>query len=108
HEFIGMRQMKGENNGQSMQQEGMLSFVRHPLYSGSILAILGYLIFAPSLTNLIMGMILVLYFITGIYFEEKKLVIEFGEKYIRYKGQVPALLPSWKKIFRQHKNPKKK
>jgi methanethiol S-methyltransferase len=108
HEFIGVRQMEGRTDRQPMQEEGILNMVRHPLYSGSILAILGYMIFLPYIANFIMGIILILYFLVGIIFEEKKLVIEFGEEYIRYRQEVPAFIPSLKKLFRKHGNPKKK
>ena len=38
-----------------------------------------------------------LYFIIGSYFEEKKLVDEYGEIYRKYKHRVPALMPNpWK------------
>lgn len=106
-EFLGMRQIKGDLRVQPMKTRGVLSVVRHPLYAGSILTILGYLIFAPTLTNLVMAFCLILYFMVGIYFEEKKLVHEFGEQYHDYRFQVPALIPGWKKIFGNHKNPKK-
>jgi methanethiol S-methyltransferase len=108
HEFIGVRQMEGRTDRQPMQEEGILNMVRHPLYSGSILAILGYILFLPYIANFIMGIILILYFLVGIIFEEKKLVIEFGEEYIRYRQEVPAFIPSLKKLFRKHGNPKKK
>jgi protein-S-isoprenylcysteine O-methyltransferase Ste14 len=108
HEFIGIRQIQGITNGQSMQDEGMLSLVRHPLYSGSILAVVGYFLFLPYLASLVMGIILILYFLLGIHLEEKKLVVEFGDEYKRYKQEVPPLIPSWKKVMRHYRKAKKK
>ena len=102
-EFLGLQQAEGDQGVQPMTTRGMLSIVRHPLYAGSIMAILGYLIFAPTLANLVMAICLIAYFIVGIYFEEKKLVLEFGEQYLKYKEQIPALIPGWKKIYRDHK-----
>jgi protein-S-isoprenylcysteine O-methyltransferase Ste14 len=106
-EFLGMYQLKGAHWEGPLKTEGILSTVRHPLYSGSILALLGYVIFAPTLTNLVMAICLIMYFIIGIHFEEKKLILEFGDHYREYRRQVPALIPGWKKIFRNRKNPKK-
>jgi protein-S-isoprenylcysteine O-methyltransferase Ste14 len=106
-EFLGMQQLRNHQQSPSMITHGVLSVVRHPLYSGSILAILGYLIFAPTLTNLVMALCLILYFMVGIHFEEKKLVLEFGAQYLEYQQQVPSLIPGWKFFFRNHKNPKK-
>jgi protein-S-isoprenylcysteine O-methyltransferase Ste14 len=106
-EFLGFRQLSGDFRIQSMKREGMLSIVRHPLYSGSILAILGYFIFAPTITNLITAFCLILYFIVGLYFEEKKLIREFGDQYRSYQKQVPALFPVWKNMFKRDDNSKK-
>jgi protein-S-isoprenylcysteine O-methyltransferase Ste14 len=106
-EFLGFRQLSGDFRVQPMKREGMLSMVRHPLYSGSILAILGYFIFAPTITNLITALCLITYFIVGLYFEEKKLIREFGDKYRSYQRQVPALFPATKNIFKRDENSKK-
>jgi protein-S-isoprenylcysteine O-methyltransferase Ste14 len=106
-EFLGLDHITGKFSSQSMKREGLLSIVRHPLYDGSILAILGYFLFAPSIANLVTGLCLILYFVIGIYWEEKKLVKEFGDKYRSYQKQVPALLPNWKIIFRSYMKSKK-
>ena len=108
HEFIGIKQIQGNTNGQPMQDEGMLSLVRHPLYSGSILVLVGYFLFMPYLASLVMGIILILYFLVGIQLEEKKLALEFCDKYKRYKQKVPALIPSLKKVIRHYRKAKKK
>ncbi len=92
-EFLGIRQLSGDPAGNDFQGSGILSYVRHPLYSGSILSVFGYFIFAPTIPNLIMGICLTGYFLVGIRFEEKKLIREYGERYIQYKKQVPALIP---------------
>jgi len=103
-EFIGIHQIKGNLETQAMQLDGLLSYVRHPLYSGSIIAILGFFIFAPTTTNLVTIFCFIMYFIIGIYFEEKKLIQEFGEKYLDYRRNVPALIPGWKRLFRGKRN----
>jgi protein-S-isoprenylcysteine O-methyltransferase Ste14 len=97
-EFLGLHQLKGIQSKEPIQTGGILSKVRHPLYSGSILAILGNLIFAPTPTNLVMSFCLILYFIIGMHFEEKKLILEYGEQYREYRQQVPSLIPRWKKF----------
>jgi protein-S-isoprenylcysteine O-methyltransferase Ste14 len=98
-EFLGVRQMKGELEDQGLKRQGLLNYIRHPLYSASILLLLGYLIFAPSIINLITATCMVLYFFIGSYFEEKKLIRAFGEDYINYKKEVPAFIPHIRSVL---------
>ena len=102
-EFLGFRQIRNREKEQILQQEGVLGIIRHPLYSGSILALLGLIVFFPDLAILVMCMILILYFLVGILIEEKKLIAEFGEEYIDYRHRVPALIPSWKVLSGKRK-----
>jgi protein-S-isoprenylcysteine O-methyltransferase Ste14 len=74
---------------------GLYAKVRHPLYSGLVLVFLGYFLFSGSLTSVVHLSCLVLYLPFGIYFEEKNLVLQFGEAYQNYKSKVPALIPKF-------------
>lgn len=92
--FLGLGSLKAEDE---FSTSGLLKKVRHPLYSGSILLILGYFLFNPKLSALISASLMVLYFIVGIHLEEKKLIKTFGTKYIEYKKKTPMLIPRfWK------------
>lgn len=76
-----------------LKVEGIHRFVRHPLYSGTILFVWGLFFIFPMLNNLIAVVLLTLYVLIGIDFEEKKLLKEFGKGYEEYISKVPALIP---------------
>ena len=87
-----------ENQSKELQIQGILSYVRHPIYSGTILIILGYLLYIPKLSSLIVTCCVLIYLAIGIYLEERKLVSEFGQRYLDYKKRVPAIIPGIRKV----------
>lgn len=86
--FIGVRE---ENN--KFIRSGILNKVRHPIYSGTILVVIGFLLFNPTLATLVSTCCIFGYLPIGIYLEEKKLIIQFGSEYLSYKKEVPSLIP---------------
>ena len=94
--FFGIRQIlnfgKSENINLSkeIRKRGLLGIIRHPMY----FALLVYLwCQTVSTADLIVNIVLTLYIIIGTRLEEKKLVLEFGDSYIRYQQEVPMLIP---------------
>jgi len=77
--FIGLK----EEESSMLKTTGIQAKIRHPLYSGTLLIFIGYFIFNPQLTNLIMLLSLFIYLPVGIRLEEKKLIDTFGEDYLR-------------------------
>lgn len=90
--FFGLRPQ--ENDGEDLVTSGLYSRIRHPLYAGVVLIFLGYLLFSLTVTAAVHLGCLLLYLPIGIYFEEKKLLVQFGESYQKYKSQVPAIIPN--------------
>ncbi len=78
-----------------LEQTGLHKWVRHPLYTGTLLLVWCIFLWNPSLANLISAACITLYTRIGIYFEEKKLVQLFGEEYIVYASKVPMLIPGF-------------
>jgi len=72
---------------------GIYRWVRHPLYTFSLL----FLITSPIMNTRILTILIfaVLYFTIGSVYEERKLVERFGEAYKKYQREVPRLIP-WK------------
>jgi len=93
-EFVGLR---AESNNDSIHVDGILSRIRHPIYAATILIVIGYVIFIPRVTSFITLSCVLIYLIIGIYLEERKLIKAYGDMYIKYRKEVPALIPRfWK------------
>lgn len=92
--FIGLTQEVNE-----FTRDGILQHVRHPIYSGTILVVIGFFLYNPTLATLISVTCILIYLPIGIYFEEKKLIRQFGEPYRSYKREVPAVFPRLKEYL---------
>ena len=89
----GLRWLIIHDKEQKLVQNGIHRYVRHPLYSGTFLLIWGLWLVFPSWGLLIMNIIITIYTLIAIRFEEQKLVSEFGETYINYKKTTPMIMP---------------
>lgn len=80
-------------------EKGIHKYVRHPLYLGTFLVVWGFFLIFPYGSLLITNVIITLYTLLGIVYEEKKLELVFGEKYKRYKQEVPMIFPKLRKTI---------
>lgn len=92
----GVRSIFTRVPASELKVNGIHRFVRHPLYSGTILFVWGLFLVFPFLNNFIAAVLLTLYVLVGISFEEKKLIKEFGKEYEGYIQNVPMLIPRLK------------
>jgi protein-S-isoprenylcysteine O-methyltransferase Ste14 len=99
-EFLGLNQIKRfvekKYNTEldeefTLRIEGPYKYSRHPIYFFSIT----FLLFRPvmDLFYLTFFICIVVYFYIGSYYEEKKLVRQFGNVYENYKKEVPRIFP---------------
>jgi methanethiol S-methyltransferase len=98
--FFGIRQIlnfftpKEVIQSGGIKRNGLLGIMRHPMY----LALIIYLWCQTfTLAEIIVNLILTIYVVIGTKLEENKLVLEFGDDYIKYQSQVPMLIPFTKK-----------
>lgn len=91
--FIGLRLETPGDEPAQLITNGLNGLVRHPLYLGALMLLIGIFCWMPILANAIFLSSVVLYLPLGIYFEEKKLVKRFGDDYVAYQKKVKRLLP---------------
>ena len=74
--------------------KGVFRLVRHPVYLGAILMILGLLVYSLSLAAMAIWVVIILFYIHISGREEKLLLKRFGKAYEDYQKKVPMLVPS--------------
>ena len=72
---------------------GLYRFVRHPIYLGVLIAVMGPPVYAPSLRGALVTLLLVPIFLFRIRMEEKMLADHFGDDYEAYRKTTKKLIP---------------
>lgn len=89
--FVGLRQLFEQGKSGALVVHGLYKIVRHPLYTFSLL----FLWLTPSVSQNSLTVYIgsTLYILVGAYFEERKLLRDFGEAYAAYRRNTPMLIP---------------
>lgn len=92
--FFGIRQIlsfgKTTNPSKDINRNGLLGIMRHPMYFSLIVYLWCQ---TYKLVDIVVNTALTIYVIVGTLLEEKKLVLEFGDTYVKYQQEVPMLIP---------------
>ena len=94
--FFGVRQIlnfgraKITDTSDEIKRSGLLGIIRHPMYFALIIYIWCQTL---RISDIVVNTVLTVYIIIGTWLEEKKLILEFGERYIKYQKEVPMLIP---------------
>ena len=89
--FAGLRPILEGEKTAKLVTKGFYAQVRHPLYLFGLLIL--WLTPTLTLNFLALYISLTLYIIIGAYFEERKLMLEFGSAYTDYKSRTPMIAP---------------
>lgn len=89
--FLGLRSQLNIVGTASFVSNGLYKLVRHPIYTTG----LALLWLEPSMTSikLTFNILVTLYILIGIQFEERRLLREFGDTYFEYRSKTPMLIP---------------
>jgi protein-S-isoprenylcysteine O-methyltransferase Ste14 len=81
-------------NAAKLKTDGIYEKVRHPSYSGLLFIIVGFSLIMSSLNSFLVLVVPVFLAICyRISVEEKLLISEFGESYIKYKANTKKIIP---------------
>ena len=78
--------------------DGIYGVVRHPQYTGIVLAVFGQLVHWPTIPTLVLGPVIVLAYVHLARREEAQLIQRFGDAYLVYRQQVPMFFPKWQTV----------
>ncbi|MEX1247309.1 MAG: isoprenylcysteine carboxylmethyltransferase family protein [Anaerolineales bacterium] len=90
-DFLGLRQFTDRDKEPQLVTGGVYRYMRHPLYTGSMLVL--WLVPGMSVNWFALMLGITLYFYIGALFEERKLEGYFGKAYRDYKARTPMFLP---------------
>jgi protein-S-isoprenylcysteine O-methyltransferase Ste14 len=90
--FVGLRQLFETGKSSQLVTRGLYRIVRHPLYTFGLLFI--WLTSTVTQNSLTVYIGATIYTLVGAYFEERKLLREFGDAYAEYRRATPMLIPS--------------
>jgi protein-S-isoprenylcysteine O-methyltransferase Ste14 len=83
----------GAQRSRTLATTGPYAVIRHPQYAGFILIMLGFFLQWPTILTLLMFPVLVYMYVRLARREEREVLAEFGETYVRYATNTPAFLP---------------
>ena len=92
--FIGLSQLFTEEKSSALVTKGLYRLVRHPLYTAGLMVL--WLSPSVSVNSFTLYAGATIYILVGAYFEERKLLREFGQAYAEYKSKTPMLIPGLK------------
>lgn len=92
-DFLGLRQLVVSSRGGNGQlvKDGLYRWVRHPLYTAGLV----FIWFSPVMSTNLLAFFagLSAYLVIGAYFEERKLILVYGDAYRRIQQNTPMFIP---------------
>lgn len=99
----GWRQVYQASREDRLVTEGLYGIVRHPQYTGILIALFGQLVHWPTIPTLILFPVIVWAYLRLGTREEHAMIERFGDAYVEYRRRVPAFVPptsDWRRLWR--------
>jgi len=96
HRDLGTSRLVGQtelSGGGELQCRGIYARIRHPRYTGSILAIVGACLLGGTRAAWLIAAVWLVLMLLAIILEERELRLRFGEAYHEYCRRVPRFIP---------------
>jgi protein-S-isoprenylcysteine O-methyltransferase Ste14 len=90
HRFSGLVAIQQDHK---LKTDGFYKHVRHPSYTGLLVAMIGWVLVFRSVIGLVLNVILFFLLLSRMADEEKFLQAEFGEEYRAYRQKTWRLFP---------------
>jgi protein-S-isoprenylcysteine O-methyltransferase Ste14 len=101
--FQGWRELYRARQEKRLATDGLYAFVRHPQYSGLLMALFGEgVVHWPTVFSVTVFPLIVLAYTLLARREEKVVIEEFGDEYRAYRERVPMFFPrmgQWKELI---------
>ena len=78
-----------------LASDGLYAVVRHPQYTGIMLAVFGQIVHWPTIVTLVLFPVIVFVYVRLARKEEQQLIGRFGKAYQDYSRRVPMFFPRW-------------
>jgi protein-S-isoprenylcysteine O-methyltransferase Ste14 len=90
----GIKQIfSGGSKPSVLIRSGIYGKIRHPIYLGSVLFYLGFIVLTFSILSMATWIIIILFYTYLAHYEEKVLLKRYQEEYVKYKKEVPRWFP---------------
>jgi methanethiol S-methyltransferase len=94
--LLGLKQAFNGFRRASFQRKGFVTpllyrYVRHPMMTSLLVGL--WVTPQMSVGHLLLSLGMTLYVAIGVHFEERALIRDLGEPYVRYQGSTPKFLP---------------
>jgi protein-S-isoprenylcysteine O-methyltransferase Ste14 len=91
----GLAELEPDRHEQSLAVSGIRARIRHPIYLGHLLEVLGWCVTTGSVSLFALAAFAIVTGALMIRLEDRELESRFGASYRDYRRRVPAIVPRW-------------
>lgn len=96
--IVGWQEVYRARDRQLMAAGGIYAVMRHPQYTGIILAVFGQIVHWPTIATVALFPVIVFVYVRLARKEESEMHRRFGREYQDYLDRVPMFVPRWGKL----------